>query len=122
MTLHSVLSPQPSVLPSVLSVEDLRVYYATPHGPVKAVDGVSFALRPGERMGLIGESGSGKTTIGTALMRLTKPPGRIVGGRVLLNGRDLLINISGYEGDVATRETITLLGITALTLDDVTNV
>jgi peptide/nickel transport system ATP-binding protein len=74
----------------VLSVEDLRVYYATPHGPVKAVDGVSFALRPGERMGLIGESGSGKTTIGTALMRLTKPPGRIVGGRVLLNGRDLL--------------------------------
>ncbi len=75
---------------AVLRVEDLRVYYETPVGPVKAVDGVSFSLRPGERLGLIGESGSGKTTIGTAVMRLTRPPGRIVGGRVLLNGRDLL--------------------------------
>ena len=75
---------------AVLRVEDLRVYYETPIGPVKAVDGVSFSLRPGERLGLIGESGSGKTTIGTAVMRLTRPPGRIVGGRVLLNGRDLL--------------------------------
>lgn len=74
----------------VLRVEDLRVYYETPIGPAKAVDGVSFSLRPGERIGLIGESGSGKTTIGTAIMRLTKPPGRIVGGQVLLNGRDML--------------------------------
>jgi peptide/nickel transport system ATP-binding protein len=57
---------------------------------VKAVNGVSFTLRSGERLGLIGESGSGKTTMGTALMRLTRPPGRIVGGRVFLNGRDLL--------------------------------
>jgi peptide/nickel transport system ATP-binding protein len=90
MTSDSVLSPQSSAPDEVLRVEELRVYYLTPRGPVKAVDGVSFALRPGERMGLIGESGSGKTTIGTALMRLTRPPGRIVGGRVLLNGRDLL--------------------------------
>lgn len=74
----------------VLRVEDLHVYYDTPRGMVKAVNGVSFSLRPGERLGLIGESGSGKTTLGTALMRLTKPPGRIVGGRVLLNERDLL--------------------------------
>jgi peptide/nickel transport system ATP-binding protein len=74
----------------VLSVEDLTVQYATPHGPIKAVDGVSFVLRPGERLGLIGESGSGKTTLGTALMRLTRPPGRIVGGRVMVNGHDLL--------------------------------
>jgi peptide/nickel transport system ATP-binding protein len=57
---------------------------------VKAVNGVSFTLRPGERLGLIGESGSGKTTMGTALMRLTRPPGRIVGGNVYLNNRDLL--------------------------------
>jgi peptide/nickel transport system ATP-binding protein len=74
----------------VLRVEDLAVHYETPDGPVKAVNGVSFALRPGERLGLIGESGSGKTTLGTALMRLTRPPGNIVGGQVLLNGRDLL--------------------------------
>ena len=75
---------------AVLKVEDLRVHYETPQGPVKAVDGVSFELRPGERMGLIGESGSGKTTMATAIMRLIRPPGRIVGGRVLLGGRDLL--------------------------------
>jgi peptide/nickel transport system ATP-binding protein len=74
----------------VLRVEDLAVYYLTPDGPIKAVDGVSFALKAGERLGLIGESGSGKTTMGTALMRLTRPPGRIVRGHVELNGRDLL--------------------------------
>jgi len=77
-------------VPEVLRVEDLQVHYQTPRGPVKAVNGVSFTLRPGERLGLIGESGSGKTTMGTALMRLTRPPGRIVGGEVYLNGRDLL--------------------------------
>src|SRR5439155_12552463 len=74
----------------VLRVQDLQVHYQTPRGPVKAVNGVSFALRAGERLGLIGESGSGKTTMGTALMRLTRPPGKIVGGQVFLNGRDLL--------------------------------
>jgi peptide/nickel transport system ATP-binding protein len=75
---------------AVLRVERLAVHYDTPRGPVKAVNGVSFTLRPGERLGLIGESGSGKTTVGTALMRLTRPPGRIVGGSVVLNGRELL--------------------------------
>jgi peptide/nickel transport system ATP-binding protein len=74
----------------VLDVRDLHVHYQTPRGPVKAVNGVSFSLRAGERLGLIGESGSGKTTMGTALMRLTRPPGRIVGGQITLNGRDLL--------------------------------
>lgn len=74
----------------VLRVEDFAVHYRTPRGPVKAVDGVTFSLRAGERLGLIGESGSGKTTMGTALMRLHRPPAHIVRGRVLLNGRDLL--------------------------------
>ncbi len=73
-----------------MRVEDLRVYYDTPHGPVKAVDGVSFSLKAGERMGLIGESGSGKTTLGTAIVRLHRPPARIVGGRVMLDGRNLV--------------------------------
>jgi peptide/nickel transport system ATP-binding protein len=87
-----------------LSVEDLAVHYETPYGPVKAVDGVSFVLRPGERLGLIGESGSGKTTLGTALMRLTRPPGRIVGGRVMLNGRDLLTLADGDLTRIRLRE------------------
>jgi len=74
----------------VLVVEDLQVVYETPAGPAKAVDHVSFSLRPGERLGLIGESGSGKTTIATALMRLTRAPGRIVGGKILLDGADVM--------------------------------
>jgi ABC-type dipeptide/oligopeptide/nickel transport system ATPase component len=74
----------------ILEVEDLHVHFPTPRGPVKAVDGVSLALNPGERLGLIGESGSGKSTVALAVMRLIKPPGEIVGGRILLDGTDLL--------------------------------
>ena len=75
---------------TVLDVRDLRVAYETRSGPVRAVDGVSFTLAPGETLGLAGESGSGKSTIALALLRLIKPPGRINGGQVLLDGRDLL--------------------------------
>ena len=75
---------------AVLEVRNLRVIYETPVGVVKAVDDVTFSLRPGERMGLIGESGSGKTTMATAIMRLSRPPAYIAGGQVLLEGRDLL--------------------------------
>ncbi|MCC5973423.1 MAG: ABC transporter ATP-binding protein [Rubellimicrobium sp.] len=74
----------------ILDVQALDVVYDTPAGPARAVNKVSFSLKPGERLGLIGESGSGKTTMGTALMRLTRAPGRIAGGRVLLDGTDLL--------------------------------
>ncbi|MDQ3693386.1 MAG: ABC transporter ATP-binding protein [Chloroflexota bacterium] len=74
----------------VLRVEDLRVYYRTAAGPVKAVDGVSFALQPAERLGLVGESGSGKSTIALSLLRMIKPPGRIEGGAVMLDDVDLL--------------------------------
>jgi ABC-type dipeptide/oligopeptide/nickel transport system ATPase component len=75
---------------AALDVSDLRVSFPTQRGVVRAVDGVSFTLAPGERFGLIGESGSGKSTIALALMRLIKPPGRIVDGRVILDGIDLL--------------------------------
>jgi peptide/nickel transport system ATP-binding protein len=73
-----------------LKVSNLRVSYPTRRGVVKAVDGVSFAVQTGERFGLIGESGSGKSTIALALMRLIRPPGRIETGEVELNGVDLL--------------------------------
>jgi peptide/nickel transport system ATP-binding protein len=74
----------------VLQVRDLRVYYHTALGAVRAVDGVSFDLRAGERLGLVGESGSGKSTVAMALMRLIKPPGRIESGQALFEGADLL--------------------------------
>jgi oligopeptide/dipeptide ABC transporter ATP-binding protein len=74
----------------ILQVDDLRVWYHTPRGPVKAVDGVSFGLFPDERLGLVGESGSGKSTIALALMRLIRPPGKIEGGQVRLDGVNVL--------------------------------
>ena len=75
---------------AVLQVRDLRVFYHTSLGAVRAVDGVSFDLRVSERLGLVGESGSGKSTVAMALMRLINPPGRIEGGQALLDGVDLL--------------------------------
>jgi peptide/nickel transport system ATP-binding protein len=68
----------------LLQVSGLEVEFPTPRGPFKAVDKVSFEVLPGERLGLIGESGSGKSTIALSLMRLIKPPGRISGGRAVL--------------------------------------
>ena len=73
-----------------LVVKDLRVFYHTRRGPVKAVDGVSFELQKGERLGLVGESGSGKSTIALALMMAHKEPARIESGSILLNGSNLL--------------------------------
>ncbi|MBV9328776.1 MAG: ABC transporter ATP-binding protein [Chloroflexi bacterium] len=84
----------------MLEVSDLRVSFPTPRGPFLAVDGISLDLYAGERLGLIGESGSGKSTVALALMRLIKPPGRIESGRVVLDGADLL---SISEAEMRTR-------------------
>jgi peptide/nickel transport system ATP-binding protein len=73
----------------ILQVRDLKVYYHVEAGAVKAVDGVTFDLEPGLKMGLVGESGSGKSTMALAFMRMIKPPGRIEGGQMLLDGVDL---------------------------------
>ena len=72
-----------------LVVDGLSVYYETEGGTVKACDDVTFTLKQGERFALVGESGSGKTTLAMALMRLTRPPGHIAKGSVLLQDRDL---------------------------------
>lgn len=74
----------------ILRVLNLRVYYDTSAGPLKAVDGVTFDIMAGERFGLVGESGSGKSTLALAIMLLTKAPGRIIGGQILLDDQDLL--------------------------------
>ena len=75
----------------VLEVEDLKTYFQTRWGTIKAVDGVSFDLRRGETLGIVGESGSGKSVAMLSLMRLIPtPPGQIVGGKILLEGNDLL--------------------------------
>jgi peptide/nickel transport system ATP-binding protein len=74
----------------ILEISDLRVSFPTPNGPLMAVDGISLDLGANERLGLIGESGSGKSTVALALMRLIKPPGKIESGKALLDGVDLL--------------------------------
>jgi len=75
--------------PSVLDVRNLRVRYDTPVGPLDAVDGVSFAIGPRRIVGLVGESGCGKSSLSMAILRLLRPPGHLTGGAVVLDGRDL---------------------------------
>ena len=74
----------------VLDVQDLTTYYATDRGPVRAVEGVSFQLEEGEAMGLAGESGCGKTTVALSLLKILPTNGRIVEGKILLNGTDIV--------------------------------
>ena len=75
----------------ILTVDNLRVEIPTRRGVVYAVRGVSFSVQPGETFALVGESGSGKTMTCRAIVRLIHPPGRITGGRVVFQGRDLAL-------------------------------
>ena len=77
---------------TLLEVKNLRTYFETEDGSVKAVDGISFELRRGETLGIVGESGSGKSVTNLSLIRLIPtPPGKIVSGQVIFDGRDILL-------------------------------
>ncbi len=71
----------------ILQVRDLRVEFPGRHGVVTALDGISLTLHPGETLGVVGESGAGKSMTGLAVQGLLEPPGHIAGGEVVLNGR-----------------------------------
>jgi len=80
-------SPDGEAVP--LEVHDLHVHYFTPSGEIMATNGVTFSLRKGEILGLVGESGCGKTTVAMSILQVVQPPGRIVQGEIRVNGKDL---------------------------------
>ena len=102
---------------NLLDVRNLTVTFDTPDGRARAVDDASFSIRPGETLGLVGESGCGKTVSALALMRLVQtPPGRIEGGQIFFKGRDLLTlperemrKIRGNEISMVFQEPMTSL-------------
>ncbi|TAK14062.1 MAG: ABC transporter ATP-binding protein [Anaerolineae bacterium] len=94
----------PTTSAPLLAVRDLSIDFITPdRPPAHAVSRVSFTLQPGEAMGLVGESGCGKTTLSLALLRLLPPQGRIVNGSVQFNGRELLALAEPEMADIRWR-------------------
>ena len=76
---------------SLLEINGLKTYFYTQEGVVKAVDGATYSVEEGETLGLVGESGCGKSVSALSILRLIpNPPGRIVDGEILFQGRDLL--------------------------------
>ncbi len=99
----SVAPPRVVSADPVLTIDDLRVYFDTSRGVVKAVDGVSFTLRKGERFGLVGESGSGKSTTILGVMRMVQEPGRIAGGSITLHADDAEVDLISLSPEAMRR-------------------
>ena len=88
---EEVMAENPATAETVLEVDGLKTYFFTRGGVVKAVDDVSFTLKKGETLGIVGESGCGKSITALSLMRLVpEPPGKILAGQVVLDGESLL--------------------------------
>ena len=106
-------------MPPLLRVSDLRTYYFGFHGTrvVKAVDGVSFTVEPGETFGLVGESGCGKTTTCHSIVRLLAPGARIVSGSIELDGQDLMTRSPAEMRKVRGRRIATILQDPMASLD-----
>ena len=102
---------------TLLEVKDLKTHFFTMDGVVKAVDGVSYDLEEGETLGLVGESGCGKSVSALSVMRLIpNPPGEIISGEILLDGEDILKvdmedmrNIRGAKISMVFQEPMTSL-------------
>lgn len=75
---------------NILEVENLKMYYHTSKGLVKAINDISFTIKKGETLGIVGESGCGKTSLGTSLLRMPSVPGKYEGGRIILDNEDII--------------------------------
>lgn len=75
---------------SILKVENLKMYYHTSKGLVKAINNISFEINTGETLGIVGESGCGKTSLGTSLLRMPSIPGKYEGGKIILDNEDII--------------------------------
>ncbi len=111
-----------TMIDTVLSVRDLRTEFATDKGVVRAVNGVSFAMRRGERMAIVGESGSGKSAMAMSLIRLLVHPGKVVNGEVWLQGRDIMTMSESELNDVRGNEIGTVFQDPMSSLDPVMKV
>jgi oligopeptide/dipeptide ABC transporter ATP-binding protein len=94
---------------ALLEVDDLHTQFFTPLGVIRAVDGVSYRLKPGETLGVVGESGCGKSVTALSILRLVaSPPGRITGGAIRFEGRDLL-DLSEHEMEAIRGNDISMI-------------
>ena len=80
----------PRVGDTLLDIQDLQTHFYTQDGTVRAVNGVNFSIKAGQTLGVVGESGCGKSITAMSVMRLIQRTGKIVTGRILLQGEDLL--------------------------------
>ncbi|MDM8525158.1 ABC transporter ATP-binding protein [Desulfococcaceae bacterium HSG8] len=96
MTKHQTPNTEHQTPDTLLEIENLKVHIFTKKGIVKAVDGITFDISRSETLGLIGESGCGKTTAALSIINLVRPPGRITGGKIIFDGQDL-VPMSNYE-------------------------
>lgn len=74
----------------ILKVENLKMYYHTSKGNIKAINDISFDIEEGETLGIVGESGCGKTSLATSLLRMPSPPGKYEGGKIILDNEDII--------------------------------
>ena len=81
----------------ILSVQDLRTYFFPTEGVVKAVDGASFDVHAGQTLGIVGESGCGKSVMARSILRLVERPGRIVGGSIMLRRSEAAVDLAQLD-------------------------